>query len=419
MRYIGIHVSIAGDIYRALLRAKVLDINAVQIFLKNARKWKAPRYKAKDVERFHQEKGKFEDIKLFAHAGYLVNLAGRGIVLKRSYKSIIDDMRRAHSLGIHYIVVHPGNHNGKGVNYAVKRIAKSLNKIFRRMTHTDVNILLETTAGNGTSVGYRFEHIRDIIDQCSYKERIGVCLDTCHIFSAGYPIDDEEGYYRVIDDFDKTIGLDKLKLIHLNDSRGKIGSRIDKHEHIGRGVLGEESFKRILNDERLIDVPVILETPKMIGEFGPNVITKDIPMILETSRKLGFTFPDMILKEIPKKLQTSKRVALTSSEIIFRELLKTLEKSRNSLSAESRSSMKEIIKIVKESRKSGASIPEAIIKRIQQLLTEAMSRGSVISDNISRQFLKILKNTRQSVYEVDMMNLNKVYEFLKQEELVR
>ncbi|MCU0821856.1 MAG: deoxyribonuclease IV, partial [Spirochaetes bacterium] len=194
MRYIGVHVSIAGGVFKALQRARALDVNTVQIFLKNAKKWSSPQFKDKEIDRFHYEKNKFEDIKIFAHTGYLINLASRGLLFNQSYKSLIDDFRRADSLGIEYLVVHPGNHNGKGVAMAVERIAKALNKVFKRMTHTNIKILLETTSGNGTAVGYRFEHLRDIIGLSKYSDRIGVCLDTCHIFAAGYPIADPDGF---------------------------------------------------------------------------------------------------------------------------------------------------------------------------------------------------------------------------------
>ncbi len=415
MRYIGVHVSIAGGVYRALQRARALDVNTVQIFLKNAKKWSSPQFKDKEIDRFFAERKKFNDIRIFAHTGYLVNLASRGLLFKRSYKSLIDDFRRADSLGIEDLILHPGNHNGKGVSKAVDRIARALNRVFKRMTHTNIRILLETTSGNGTSVGYRFEHLRDIIDKSKYSERIGVCLDTCHIFAAGYPISDPDGFHRVIDDFDRIIGIERLKLIHLNDTKGKLGSRLDRHEHIGRGLIGDTGFQLLLNDDRLKDIPIVLETPKIIGEMGPNIIAKDIPMILETSRKLGFTIPDTILKDIPERLQTSKRIAIASSEIIFKEILKTLDKVSKSgaVSRETDYSLAEVIRLFREARQSGVSIPYAMLKRIQRLMSGSINMGSSISENMLRQVLKILKSTRQTVYEVDMMNLKKIYSLIE------
>ncbi len=419
MSYIGVHVSIAGGIYKALQRAKTLDINAMQIFLKNARKWKSPQYKEKDIERFKSEKNEFGGLKIFAHAGYLINLASKDYVFNKSFKSILDEIRRAESLDIGHIVIHPGNHKGKGESYAIRRIAKSLNKIFNRMSHSNVNIILENTAGNGTSVGHKFEHLRDIIDLSRFDERISVCFDTCHSFAAGYPISGEEGYHKVIEDFDRIIGLKKLELIHLNDSKGNLGSRMDRHAHIGRGMIGDNGFRLILNDERLKDVPKILETPKIIGESSPNVITKDIPIILETSRKFGLSMADTFLKDIPQMIQTSKRVALSGSDLIFKEVLKTLENSKGASNPTSDTSLlKDILNILKDSKRLGFSIPEAILKEIQKVLKNSMSIGVSVSDNILKQILKILTSTKLSVYEVDMMNLRKVYSLMEQKEKV-
>ncbi len=420
MSYIGVHVSIAGGIYKALQRAKTLDINTVQIFLKNARKWNFPEYTEKDINRFRSEMENFDDLKIFAHAGYLINLASRDLIFNKTYKAFLDEIRRAESLGIEYIVVHPGQHKGKGETQAIHRIARSLDKILKRMTHTNVKVLLETTAGNGTSVGYRFEHLRDIMDFSRYSERIAVCLDTCHIFAAGYSISDEEGYHNVINDFNRIIGLKNLKLIHLNDSRGKLGSRIDRHAHIGRGAIGDDAFRLLLNDERLKDIPKILETPKIISSgSNPNVITKDIPLILETSRKLGLSMPDTLLKDIPQMLETSRRIALSSSEVIFKEILKTLENMRGSGSSGLETSLlKDTLNIFKDSKKLGFSIPETALKEIQKVLMNSMSLGVSVSDNILKQVLKILKSTRISVYEVDMMNLRKVYSLMEQREKV-
>lgn len=387
MRYIGVHVSSAGGVHKALRRAETLNINAIQIFLKNARKWEGPHYKEEEIERFQEERCNFKDLKIFAHSSYLINLAAKGRVYHKSVRALYDEMKRAGQLNIEYIVLHPGSYNGNP-DRAISRIARGLDRVFKRSANLDVNILLETTAGVGNNLGYKFEHLRDIINSVKNSSRIGVCLDTCHVFGAGYPINDEKRYNEVIDEFDRIIGLDKLKLMHLNDSKGDLKSKIDRHNHIGMGYLGEETFRRIMNDRRLINIPMILETPKVMEEYESDVILKDIPMILDRSRKLRFSLADTILKDIPTALDRTRKVRRFLSENALKSALKTIDKSINDLSSENGG--------------------------VSGMMGKFKGLGLSMSENFLKDTLKIYENARKSVYEVDMMNLEKVYSLIEE-----
>ncbi len=261
MRYIGIHVSIAGGVAKSLRRAHDLKVNAIQIFLKNCNRWESPPYSKDLIREFHLLWDCSPELKIFAHSGYLINLAGSGKNLRRSLHALIDEMHRAEALGIDSLVVHPGCHKGVGISQGIRRIAQSLDFVYRQ-SGSSVNILLETTSGMGTSIGYRFEHLRDIIGHSQYPEKLYVCLDTCHVFAAGYDISDERGLDRTLLEFNSTVGIDRLRLIHLNDSKRELASRIDRHEHIGEGYIGYCGFSSLVNDARVLSIPMILETPK-------------------------------------------------------------------------------------------------------------------------------------------------------------
>ena len=171
-------------------------------------------------------------------------------------------MNRAEELGLPYLVFHPGAHLGEGEDIGIKRIADSINLLQSKKAKTNLTLLLEATAGQGTNLGYRFEQLADIINLIEQKEKIGACIDTCHIFAAGYDISTKDGYTKTFEEFDKIIGLKRLKLFHLNDSKKGLASRVDRHEHIGKGMLGINAFKMLLNDKRFQNIPMILETPK-------------------------------------------------------------------------------------------------------------------------------------------------------------
>ena len=394
MRYIGIHVSIAGGIHKSLRRAKTLNVNAIQIFLKNARKWRSIAYKESAIKKFHLEKSSFVDIKVFAHSIYLNNLASRGKAERKTFNEMIDEIARADSLGIEYIVIHPGSHEGDGEDSAINRIAGSLDRVFQSTEKSKVKILLETTAGVDTSLGYRFEHFRDIMALSNYPERIAVCLDTSHVFAAGYDISNSEGYYSVIEEFDRIIGLENLKLIHLNDSKNEHGRRIDRHEHIGLGYIGDSGFKLILNDERLRHVPMILETPKIVGDSDSDIILKDIPMILEKSRKIGLSYPDTVLKDVPAVIDRSKRVGGSLRENVIKKGQNIFEKSKERVVSKAGSGSIKITDIFDKSLEIGASVSESLLK----------------------DSLEIYEDAKMSVFEVDRMNIDRVYSLIEDKE---
>ncbi|MBP7734878.1 MAG: deoxyribonuclease IV [Spirochaetes bacterium] len=260
MRKIGVHLSISGGLHKALIKADELNIGAVQLFLKNSNRWEAKPYNADDIDTFISIWKNLPGLAVFAHSGYLINLAGTGDVLAKSLTALADELNRAHQMHINYLVLHPGSHGGRGLESGIDAVAKSLDSVFKANKNT--GILLETTAGQGSSIGHRFEHLREIIDKTSYPDRLGICLDTCHIFAAGYDISKKETYRAVLSDFDAIIGLKKLKLIHINDSKKGCGSMVDRHEHIGKGCIGIEGFRLLLNDAMLKNIPMILETPK-------------------------------------------------------------------------------------------------------------------------------------------------------------
>lgn len=260
MRNIGAHLSIAGGIHRAVTKARELGINALQIFLKNSNRWSAKSFSDNDIQSYREALSQVPGITVFAHSGYLINLAGEGDTYNKSLHALRDELIRAEQLGIRYLVIHPGSHGGKGMERGIHRIADSLNAVINDTG--SVTILLETTAGQGTSVGHRFEQLRAIIDLSERPENLAICLDTCHVFAAGYPINTSRGCASLVDEFNSIIGLDKLVLIHLNDSIRECGSRVDRHTHLGEGKIGREGFVTLLNENRLADVPVIIETPK-------------------------------------------------------------------------------------------------------------------------------------------------------------
>jgi len=261
MRKIGLHLSISGGLTQALKKASNLGVNAVQIFLKNSNRWESKPYTDQEIDDFLKIKSQYKDILIFAHTGYLINIAGQGENLKKSILLLQDELKRASLLGIDYLVLHPGSHKGEGTKRGLKKIIAGLDTVFAE-DKFQTKILLETTAGQGTSIGHKFEHFHEIISKANFKTRLGVCLDTCHIFTAGYDFRSKVDLDKMIKEFDSYVGLDKLKLIHLNDSKKDLGSKVDRHEHLGQGFIGLEGFRLLLNDKRLKKIPLVLETPK-------------------------------------------------------------------------------------------------------------------------------------------------------------
>jgi deoxyribonuclease IV len=279
MRKIGVHLSISGGLHKAIRKAEELKIGAVQIFLKNSNRWEAKQYSIEDIDSFLKARSIVKDMAVFAHSGYLINLAGIGDVKIKSLSALSDELYRAEQMQIDYLVLHPGSHGGRGLESGIDSIADNLNTVFAKSKKP--KILLETTAGQGSSIGNRFEHIRAIIDKSSFPDRLGVCLDTCHIFAAGYDISTQETYKKVFSDFDAVIGLENLALIHLNDSKKDCGSMVDRHEHIGKGYIGTDGFRLLLNDAKLKNVPMILETPKFNDDEADKINLKTIRRLIK------------------------------------------------------------------------------------------------------------------------------------------
>jgi len=260
---LGAHVSIAGGIHNAPHNGKKATCEVVQIFTRSRNQWREKKLVAREVEKFREAQEETGVKVVCAHDNYLINLASPDRVLfRKSLNAFIEEMKRCDLLGIPTLVAHPGAHVDSGEKKGLKRITEAFNRIFDRTPDGRVTICLETTAGQGTSLGYRFEHLAEILDKVENADRLAVCLDTCHVFVAGYPIGTKSGYRTTMKAFDDLLGLERLLVIHMNDAKRELGSRIDRHERIGKGCIGTEPFGYILNDRRLAKVPKILETPK-------------------------------------------------------------------------------------------------------------------------------------------------------------
>lgn len=263
-RKLGVHLSINGGLHRAIEDAGRLKINTVQIFLKNNNRWYGKGYDAESVNRFMFEKNRHGITDVFAHSGYLINMAGSDEIRNKSRLALIDETRRAAMLKIPFLVVHPGSHGDSTAENGIGRVIRTINELFY-ISDSTVNILLETTAGQGTSLGYRFEQIAEIIMSSSFPSRLGVCLDTCHVFAAGYNFLEAGGYNAMMNDFQSIIGIERLKLVHINDSKRECGSRVDRHEHLGKGMIGIKGLSHFLRDPNLFHIPFVMETPKLLS----------------------------------------------------------------------------------------------------------------------------------------------------------
>lgn len=262
---IGAHMSIAGGIHTALERGMKIGCSTIQLFVKNNTRWSAKPLTEDEVKSYRALEAESKIQPILTHSSYLINLCAKDpVVLRKSQRAFKEELDRCERLGIPYFVFHPGSHTGRGEKEAIQRIADSLNFIHEKTPGYRVLSVLEGTAGQGTAVGYRFEQLRQIIDAVEMKERMGVCLDTCHLFAAGYDIRTERGYEATIDEFDSIVGLQRLVAFHVNDSKRKLGSRVDRHEHIGKGRIGNLAFRLLMNDPRFVSIPKILETPKTV-----------------------------------------------------------------------------------------------------------------------------------------------------------
>lgn len=256
-------MSIAGGVDKAPLRGREVGCDAIQIFTKSNRQWRARPLRDHEVGAFRANLDAAGIGAVVAHDCYLLNLAAPvAAVWKRSVAAFRDELERAERLGIPYLVTHPGSHLAAGEADGMARVAEALNVLHAALPRHRVQILLETTAGQGTSLGYRFEQLAAILEQVEAAERVGLCVDTCHLFAAGYDIRTPAGYRETMRELTACGGPARVKTIHLNDSRQELGSRVDRHAHIGEGRLGSAPFRLFLNDPRFRTVPMILETPK-------------------------------------------------------------------------------------------------------------------------------------------------------------
>ena len=260
---LGTHVSVSGGIHTAFARASSIGCTTMQLFVKNANRWAGKPLGEEDVQSYKSASAGARVAPVVAHAAYLINLcAVQGETLVKSRQGFEDELLRCEALGILGLVVHPGAHMGAGEEEGIRRIAESLNAVHDRTPGFRTLSILEVTAGQGTTIGSRFEHLRGIVDLLDVPERAAVCLDTCHAFAAGYDLRSASGWETMLHEFDTTIGLSRLAVIHVNDSKKELGSRKDRHEHIGKGHIGVEGFRLLMNDPRLYAVPKILETDK-------------------------------------------------------------------------------------------------------------------------------------------------------------
>jgi deoxyribonuclease-4 len=263
MLRLGAHESIAGGVYRAFDRAESVGCDTVQIFVKPNRAWAFNTMTPEDVARFRERREETGITPVVGHASYLLNLASpKEDLWIRSRDTLIGELERCEMLGAIGLVLHPGAHVGKGEAAGLRRVARALGQVHAATPGFEVQILLETTAGQGTSLGASFEQLAQLIDVTPEGERLGICLDTCHIFAAGYELRTPEGYAATMAAFDRSIGLERLEAIHLNDSQYGLGEKRDRHEHIGRGAIGLDGFRNLLNDPRLEGLPGLIETKK-------------------------------------------------------------------------------------------------------------------------------------------------------------
>lgn len=259
---IGAHMSMAGGYVKAWERATAVGCQALQIFTKNNMRWKAPPLSREGARAFRRKTAELKH-PACGHAGYLINVAATSAAIaEQSRATLLDEMRRAESLGLLFLVLHPGNHMGAGEQEGLAAAAANIRWALDRTRASRVKIALENTAGQGTGLGFRFEHLAAIAEKVALPSRVGYCFDTCHAFAAGYDISRPRGLAAAFKDFDRLLGLDHLLAFHFNDSKCGLGSRVDRHEHIGKGHIGLDPFREILRTRAFQRIPKILETPK-------------------------------------------------------------------------------------------------------------------------------------------------------------
>jgi deoxyribonuclease IV len=279
MSLLGAHVPVAGGLHKAPANGRAIGAEAIQIFTRNQVQWKSRPVAADEAATFRDAVAASGVRHVVTHGSYLINLAARDpALLTKSRDAFVADMERCHALGVPHLVFHPGAHLGVGEEAGVLAIAASLDDILVRTAGLSVVPLLEVTAGQGSCLGHRFEHLAEILRLVRTPERLGLCLDTCHLFAAGYDIATPEGYEQTVADLDRLVGLHKVKAFHLNDAKKGLGSKLDRHAPIGKGTLGIEPFRRIVNDPRFAGLPMVVETP------GPLAVWKEEVALLRSLR---------------------------------------------------------------------------------------------------------------------------------------
>jgi len=264
MPLLGAHMSIEGGLHKAFERISLIGGQSLQIFSKNQRQWRVPELSPSEIKKFIETWEQWGKGPVAVHDSYLINLANPDeIKANRAVAAFAEEIRRADQLTIPYLIMHPGNHVGSGPARGLQQLTANIDRAFAQADDAkSVMVLLETTAGQGTGLGASFEELAYVITHSEFNDRLGVCFDTCHAFAAGYDISSVAGYEQTFADFDKNIGLERLKFFHLNDSKKGLSSKIDRHDHIGKGEIGLEGFRHLMNDPRFAEHPMVLETPK-------------------------------------------------------------------------------------------------------------------------------------------------------------
>ncbi len=255
---------IAGGVENAPLSGQKVGCAAMQIFTKNSNQWRAKPLEEKSIAAYRENLAASGISFVASHDSYLINMGSPDAAMReKSLHAFVDEIERASLLGINHLVFHPGSHMGAGEAEGLAHVADCMNEAVKRtLKQSGVILTIETTAGQGTNLGHKFEHIAFLIEKMKNKKRVGVCFDTCHVFAAGYELRTEEGYAVTWKEFDRVIGIENLKMFHINDSKKDFGSRVDRHEQLGKGFLGEKPFELLVNDKRFVDIPMVLETPK-------------------------------------------------------------------------------------------------------------------------------------------------------------
>ncbi len=285
--FIGAHLALAGGIQNCVEYAAQLEINSMQIFTKNHRQWFSSKLKEDEIDEYLENVQVYDIKMVFSHASSLLNLSAMDkILLDKSQRSFLDEINRAEILNLVGVVFHPGFYSGNKIDDSIKTCAESLNFLIDNTRRYNSKLVMETSAGNGRSLGFKFEQLAKIIELVENKKRVGICLDTAHVFSAGYNIKTARGYSKMMEEFNDVIGLEKLMLIHLNDAAKSCGSRIDKHANLGEGMIGKDFFYNILHDKKLKNIPFIIETPGDLEGYH-----KDLEFIRAMMKNSKFHLP--------------------------------------------------------------------------------------------------------------------------------